>query len=122
VGVLQRDPALGRLADVRDDVAAADRVALTISATGELLALCVVDEAAHARPSKKAMPKPSLCSSARVAKPVKLNTMSVGVLQFMPSSWHMGSAGAGRGGGGAVPQYRKRGRTAANADAPARAR
>src|SRR5205085_612438 len=39
--------------------------------------------------SKKPMPKPSLCSSARVAKPVKLNITSVGVLAFMPRSWHM---------------------------------
>ena len=29
----------------------------------------------------------SMCPG--VAKPVKLNTMSVGVLPFMPSSWHM---------------------------------
>jgi hypothetical protein len=26
----------------------------------------------------------------RCAKPVKLNVTSVGVLQFIPSSWHMG--------------------------------
>ena len=39
--------------------------------------------------SKKAMPKPSLCSSARVARPVKENITSVGVLAFMPSNWHM---------------------------------
>jgi hypothetical protein len=25
----------------------------------------------------------------RVTKPVKLNTISVGTLQFMPSNWHM---------------------------------
>src|SRR6185436_12578792 len=43
--------------------------------------------------SKKAMPKPSLCSSARVAKPVKLNITSVGVLAFMPRSWHMAATG-----------------------------
>src|SRR5450755_3955100 len=39
------------------------------------------------------MPKPSLCSSARVAKPVKLNITSVGVLAFMPRSWHMAARG-----------------------------
>ena len=38
------------------------------------------------------MPKPSLCSSARVAKPVKLNITSVGVFAFRPSSWHMSDA------------------------------
>jgi hypothetical protein len=48
-----------------------------------------IDEQRTPAPSKKAMPKPSLCSSARVEKPVKLNTMSVGVLPFIPSSWHI---------------------------------
>src|SRR3990167_7392537 len=38
------------------------------------------------------MPKPSLCSSARVARPVNENITSVGVLAFMPSSWHMDQA------------------------------
>ena len=40
---------------------------------------------------KKAMPKPSLCSCARVASPAKLNITSVGVLAFMPSNWHIGA-------------------------------
>src|SRR5690242_545169 len=39
------------------------------------------------------MPKPSLCSCARVANPVKLNITSVGTLAFMPRSWHMASRG-----------------------------
>ncbi len=45
------------------------------------------------------MPKPSLCSTARVAKPVKLKTMSVGVLPFIPSSWHMQAVSQARGSG-----------------------
>src|SRR5476649_2089470 len=47
-------------------------------------------------PSKKAMPQPSWWVSVRPprrAKPVKLNTMSVGTLQFMARSWHMASGG-----------------------------
>jgi hypothetical protein len=38
------------------------------------------------------MPQPSAWWSVRPprwAKPVKLNVTSVGVLQFIPSSWHM---------------------------------
>src|SRR4051812_47414541 len=41
------------------------------------------------------MPQPSWWVSVRpprMAKPVKLNTMSVGTLQFIPRSWHMGVA------------------------------
>jgi hypothetical protein len=60
-----------------------------MSATGEQRALCASTNSRTPEPSKKAIPNPSLCSSARVQKPVKLNTMSVGVLAFMPSSWHM---------------------------------
>src|SRR5690606_18885562 len=43
------------------------------------------------------MPQPSVWSAvrpARWAKPVKLNVTSVGVLAFMPSSWHMGGGPA----------------------------
>src|SRR5260221_9615841 len=61
----------------------------TISATGEVRALCASTSRRTPAPSKNAMPKPSLCSSARVAKPVKLNITSVGVLAFRPSSWHI---------------------------------
>src|SRR5258706_4933011 len=61
----------------------------TMSATGEQRALCASTSSRTPLPSKNAMPKPSLCSSARVQKPVKLNTMSVGVFAFMPSSWHI---------------------------------
>ena len=68
----------------------------TMAATGEVVAGAASMKCRRPRPSKKAMPKPSLCSTARVAKPVKLNTRSVGVLAFMPSSWHM----VGRGPGG----------------------
>jgi hypothetical protein len=38
------------------------------------------------------MPQPSLWWSvlpARCEKPLKLKLISVGVLQFIPSSWHM---------------------------------
>src|SRR2546423_136763 len=61
----------------------------TMAATGEARALCASTKTRTPLPSKKAMPKPSLCSSARVEKPVKLNTMSVGVFAFMPRSWHI---------------------------------
>src|SRR5262245_23501285 len=37
------------------------------------------------------MPKPSLCTSARVARPLNENITSVGALALMPSSWHIGS-------------------------------
>ena len=58
----------------------------TISATGDSRAFCASTSSRTPGPSKKAMPKPSLCSSARVASPVKLNIASVGVLAFMPSN------------------------------------
>src|SRR4051812_26133338 len=57
-----------------------------------MLALCASTKSRTPAPSKKAMPNPSLCSSARRAKPVKLNTRSVGVLAFMPRSWHIASS------------------------------
>src|SRR4029078_4114914 len=63
-----------------------------MSATGELRALCASTSRRTPGPSKNAMPKPSLCSSARVDKPVKLNPRSVGVLAFMPSSWHIAAS------------------------------
>src|SRR5689334_4217548 len=43
-------------------------------------------------PSKKAIPQPSRWSSVfppRAEKPSKEKQMSVGTLQFIPSSWHM---------------------------------
>jgi hypothetical protein len=44
------------------------------------------------RPSKKAIPQPSpwiSVSPPRAWKPAKEKQMSVGVLQFIPKSWHM---------------------------------
>src|SRR5689334_24883589 len=64
----------------------------TMSATGDVRALCASTSRRTPGPSKNAMPKPSLCSSARVEKPVKLNITSVGVLAFMPSSWHIAAS------------------------------
>ena len=90
VRVLERDAALRRLADVGDDVARCGSGSAAPSRPPARCARCARRRTAARRaPSKKAMPKPSLCSSARVAKPVKLNITSVGVLAFMPSSWHI---------------------------------
>ena len=59
------------------------------SAAGETRALTVSTNRRAPGTSKKPIPNPSRCSSARVAKPVKLNTRSVGVLALSPSNWHM---------------------------------
>ena len=79
------------LGQVQGNIVASGRVELRAGCqmTGDVRALCASTIKRTPAPSKNAMPKPSLCSSARVAKPVKLNITSVGVLAFMPSSWHM---------------------------------
>src|SRR5687767_2821435 len=53
------------------------------------------------------MPQPSAWWSVRpprCAKPVKLNVTSVGVLQFIPSSWHMRPLFASRRAAGGEPR------------------
>src|SRR4051812_34695341 len=61
-------------------------------ATGDSLAGWWSTKWRSPTPSKNAMPQPSAWWSVlppRCAKPEKLNVTSVGVLQFIPSSWHM---------------------------------
>src|SRR5437764_14533880 len=63
------------------------------SATGDSHAGWWSTKCRKPAPSKNAMPQPSAWWSVRpprCAKPEKLNVTSVGVLQFIPSSWHMG--------------------------------
>ena len=64
----------------------------TICATGEVRALCASTIRRTPAPSKNAKPKPSLYSWARAAKPVKPNITAVGVLAFVPGSWHIAAA------------------------------
>jgi hypothetical protein len=64
----------------------------TSSATGEWALAFGSRKTRTPRPSKKAIPQPSPCTSVRPPrawKPAKEKQMSVGVLQFIPSSWHM---------------------------------
>src|SRR3569832_238142 len=62
------------------------------SATGDSLAGWWSTKCRSPAPSKKAMPQPAAWWAVlppRCAKPLKLNVTSVGVLQFIPRSWHM---------------------------------
>ena len=66
----------------------------TQSAIGDCDAAWLSRKIRTPRPSKKAIPKPSEWQSVRPArrrKPSKEKTISVGVLQFIPSNWHINS-------------------------------
>ena len=93
VRVLERDAALRRLADVGDDVLAADRVAPHHLGDRRRRA-----RSARRRTGARPCPRRRRCRSRPCAprrasrSPVKLNITSVGVLAFMPRSWHMAAA------------------------------
>ena len=75
-----------------DNVFRFDLVGAHQVGNGRVGAGLVVVKQAHAFAFKKPIPKPSAWWSVmppRRRKPSKENMMSVGVLQFMPSSWHM---------------------------------
>ena len=64
----------------------------TSSATTEVRAGSASWKRRQPRPSKKAMPQPSACTSVpppRAEKPEKEKQASVGTLQLIPRSWHM---------------------------------
>ena len=98
VAVFKRHTALGCLADVGNEVAAFDGIAAYQPGHGRGEGWLVIDKMAQRRSlpsppsSKKAIAQPSVCSPVlppRCAKPLKLKVTSVGVMQFIPKSWHM---------------------------------
>src|SRR5215471_3457898 len=59
---------------------------------GEVVEGCESRNVRQPRPSKNAIPHPSAWSAVlppRAQNPSKEKQMSVGTLQFIPSSWHM---------------------------------
>ena len=92
MSVRQRGLALRGLADMGDNVFRLDLIGAHQVGNGRVGAGFVVVNKRTPLPSKKPIPKPSAWWSVmppRRRKPSKENMMSVGVLQFMPSSWHM---------------------------------